>query len=127
MQIFCWSQLCLISSIVCVWLFITHYKSSLNLWLLFSSDMVFPHHHSTHPSEIDVDLFLLKAVIVAGSYAVTFQDHTTLPKGNTFSKSCYCSWLVCSDLSRPHHPPKAEIFLLKAVIVHCSYASGLLS
>ena len=56
----------------------------------------------------------------------------TLPKWNIFCKSCYCRLLVCSDLPVPQHPPpvafqdnthppKSEIFFLKAVIVDCLY------
>ena len=71
------------------------------------------------PAHPPKEKYSLKAVIVACSYGVSFQDQHTLPKRNILSHSCYCgllSLLVYSGLSGPAHPPKEKYSLSQLLL-----------
>ena len=96
------------------------------LWqlLFWFVRMEFP-FRPAHPLNVK---YSLKAVIMACSYGVFFQDQHTLLKWNIFSKLLL--WLALSaHIQRPFRtstPSQREIFSLKAVIVACSLCSNTL-
>ena len=77
--------------------------SKLLLWLALCICISGP----AHPPK---EKYSLKAVIVACSYGVSFQDQHTLPKRNILSKLLL--WLaLCICISGPAHPPKVKYSL----------------
>ena len=73
-----------------------------------SSDMIDSTWYTCLSTPSQSEIFWLKAVIVACSYGVSFQDQYTLPKWNILTESCYCGLFVWSFLSGPVHPPKVK-------------------